>query len=182
MLGPRSIPSTALRAAARSSRITQNPSTTHSSVPNVISRQTRCFRTTPLRREERPSFKGQLYESTKQRVDRERAEIDRFARMQKESPMLRNIAMTICTLLCLMDLQSCDLVVVDRPNCLRGLLTRPIPLQHSPSPHWVATILVPLGLRNYPIPRRHISLTPALPVMILLLETSKLHGQTLSKS
>ncbi|KAK2736272.1 D-lactate ferricytochrome c oxidoreductase [Myotisia sp. PD_48] len=44
------------------------------------------------------SFKGQLYESTQQRLVRERAELDRYAQMQKESPSIRYAAMTITIL------------------------------------------------------------------------------------
>ncbi|KAL1958970.1 hypothetical protein VTO42DRAFT_3523 [Malbranchea cinnamomea] len=97
MFGSRSIPSTAQRAAARSLRTSQKLFPTSSPASKFFPRQIRCFRTTPPRCEEqpRPSFKSQLYESTQQRVSRERAELERFAKMQKESPTLRNLALTI---------------------------------------------------------------------------------------
>lgn len=44
---------------------------------------------------ERPSFKGQLYESTQQRVQRERAELEKYAQLQKESPTVRYVATTL---------------------------------------------------------------------------------------
>lgn len=49
---------------------------------------------TCCRKEEKPSFKGQLYESTHQRLLRERAEQERFAQYQTQSPAARYVALT----------------------------------------------------------------------------------------
>lgn len=95
MFSPCSFSWTALRAAARGPRLNQNCSSTVSS----ICKHKRHFRNTAFRRgEEKPerSFRGQLYESTQQRVERERAEIDRFTEMQRESPTLKYTALTVC--------------------------------------------------------------------------------------
>ncbi|PGH23805.1 glycolate oxidase, subunit GlcD [Polytolypa hystricis UAMH7299] len=62
---------------------------------NCSTRQTRCFGQTAYRQQERPSFKGQLYESTQQRLKRERAEQEKYARMSAEPPGVRYLAMTI---------------------------------------------------------------------------------------
>ncbi|OKL58464.1 D-lactate dehydrogenase [Talaromyces atroroseus] len=49
----------------------------------------------PVRDEQqRPSFKGQLYESTQQRLKRERAEQERFSQYQTQSPGARYAALT----------------------------------------------------------------------------------------
>jgi D-lactate dehydrogenase (cytochrome) len=45
------------------------------------------------REELKPSFKGQLYESTQQRLKRERAEQERFSQFQTQSPGGRYAAM-----------------------------------------------------------------------------------------
>ncbi|KAJ9194241.1 CAZyme family AA7 [Paecilomyces variotii] len=50
---------------------------------------------TCYRKEEKPSFKGQLYESTHQRLLRERAEQERFAQYQARSPGPRYVALTV---------------------------------------------------------------------------------------
>ncbi|KAF3390919.1 D-lactate dehydrogenase [cytochrome] [Talaromyces pinophilus] len=49
--------------------------------------------TRQLREEPRPSFKGQLYESTQQRLKRERAEQERFSQYQTQSPGSRYAAL-----------------------------------------------------------------------------------------
>jgi hypothetical protein len=95
MFGPRSISTRAIRVALPSSRISQNPFSAPS-VPKAIPRQKRCYRASFPRRQEKHSFQGQLYESTQQRLNRERAEVDRYAEMQKESPSLRYTALTVC--------------------------------------------------------------------------------------
>ncbi|EER44527.1 D-lactate dehydrogenase [Histoplasma capsulatum H143] len=57
---------------------------------------TRRFGTTSRCGEDRPSFKGQLYESTQQRLIRERAEQARYARAQHDTtPGIRAFAMTV---------------------------------------------------------------------------------------
>lgn len=79
-----------LRSSAR-------PSTSGKQLRQACSpllRQRRTFRTTvPFKQEER-SFKGQLYESTSQRLQRERAEQARFAKERGESKGGRNAAIT----------------------------------------------------------------------------------------
>lgn len=48
---------------------------------------------THLREEKRQSFKGQLYESTQQRIKRERAEQERFSQYQTQSSGARYAAL-----------------------------------------------------------------------------------------
>lgn len=60
----------------------------------VVRRQHRLFSfSVPRHNEKPPSFKSQLYESTQQRLKRERAEQERFARYQTQSPGGRYAAM-----------------------------------------------------------------------------------------
>lgn len=60
-------------------------------------RQRRNFRSLRSLQEEERSFKGQLYESTSQRLQRERAEQRRFAKERGESSGGRNAAITFGT-------------------------------------------------------------------------------------
>jgi D-lactate dehydrogenase (cytochrome) len=56
--------------------------------------------------EHRRSFKGQLYESTAARLQRERAERQRFAKLRNESAGGRNVAITFGTRLAAITLLS----------------------------------------------------------------------------
>lgn len=75
------------------------------SAPRCFARQQslapcRLFTTgTPLREADDTSFKGQLYESTRQRLQRERETQNRFAAHQQQSPGYRYLAITLCTFL-----------------------------------------------------------------------------------
>ena len=64
-------------------------------------RHPRLFSVSAVHLNEKPqqSFKGQLYESTQQRLKRERAEQERFAQYQTQSPGGRYAAMMfgMCT-------------------------------------------------------------------------------------
>ncbi|KAM5466257.1 D-lactate ferricytochrome c oxidoreductase [Microsporum audouinii] len=98
MFSSRAISTNTARFAARQ----QGLAAERSSWYTIRSQPTRSFRGSPRCREEekkrQDSFKGQLYESTQQRLNRERAELDRFARMQKQSPHIQYTAMTITVL------------------------------------------------------------------------------------
>ncbi|KMU72608.1 D-lactate dehydrogenase [Coccidioides immitis RMSCC 3703] len=83
-----------------------------------------------LEREERPTFKGQLYESTQQRIQRERAELERYARMQKDSSALRNTAITFTVLVTAL---GCYYLGSLRPAALPESSTTP--LYSAPKPH-----------------------------------------------
>ena len=60
----------------------------------ISSAQRRAFRTARALKEEQRSFKGQLYESTAQRLQRERVEQARFAKLRGEGGAGRNAAAT----------------------------------------------------------------------------------------
>lgn len=53
----------------------------------------RQFGTSHPKPQENQSFKSQLYESTQQRLKRERAEQEKFAKLQTQSPVGRNVAL-----------------------------------------------------------------------------------------
>ncbi|KAK2787633.1 D-lactate ferricytochrome c oxidoreductase [Onygenales sp. PD_12] len=84
MFCSRAVPSTALNALRHNNQL-----------PQCARLQTRRFGASSRCTQQRPSFKGQLYESTQQRLVRERAEQAKYARVQKESPGVRALAMTI---------------------------------------------------------------------------------------
>lgn len=57
----------------------------------------RTFTTSTPKAKENASFKSQLYESTQQRLKRERAEQEKFAQLQTQSPAGRNAALIFGT-------------------------------------------------------------------------------------
>ncbi|KAI9840671.1 MAG: hypothetical protein M1830_007921, partial [Pleopsidium flavum] len=79
-----------LRSAGRPSR----PQRCFQHACSPLLQQRRNFQCSAPVREEERSFKGQLYESTSQRLQRERAEQARFARERGESSGGRNAAIT----------------------------------------------------------------------------------------
>ncbi|PGH10171.1 glycolate oxidase, subunit GlcD [Helicocarpus griseus UAMH5409] len=101
MFRSRSVPSTALRALRHPHTHTprQTPiSTTHPALPQCLRLQSRRFGATSRCTQEKPSFKGQLYESTQQRLARERAEQAKYARSQQTSSGARAFALTFVLL------------------------------------------------------------------------------------
>src|SRR5437762_435308 len=71
----------------------------NTSIPKDVIRQQRAFGASLQRKEqEKQSFKSQLYESTQQRLRREREEQERFSRSQREPPGLRYAAITLSAL------------------------------------------------------------------------------------
>lgn len=81
-----------LRARPAARCLRQPPLLTeHASLSSPFHRQLSSTR--QLREEPRPSFKGQLYESTQQRLKRERAEQERFSQYQTQSPGSRYAAL-----------------------------------------------------------------------------------------
>ncbi|KAI1976671.1 D-lactate ferricytochrome c oxidoreductase [Ophidiomyces ophidiicola] len=115
------------RSAA--SKAARRISTTYGSIPKRGATPKRPFQTTCARAEERPTFKGQLYESTQQRIQRERADLDRYARMQKESPALRNTAITISVLVTAL---GCYYLGSLRPAALPESSTTPLHTAQKP--------------------------------------------------
>jgi D-lactate dehydrogenase (cytochrome) len=95
MLGSRSLVAKTFRTACQSQII----KAANTSIPKDVIRQQRAFRVSLQRKEqEKQSFKGQLYESTQQRLKRERAEQERFSRSQRDPPGLRYAAITLSAL------------------------------------------------------------------------------------
>ncbi|KGY15649.1 glycolate oxidase, subunit GlcD [Paracoccidioides brasiliensis Pb03] len=93
MFRTRSVPSKALRAVGHAQQTTI--STAHMTFPQCLRQQLRRFGATSRCMEENLSFKTQLYESTQQRLIRERAEQARYAKAQHETPAVRTVAMTV---------------------------------------------------------------------------------------
>ncbi|EER25806.1 D-lactate ferricytochrome c oxidoreductase [Coccidioides posadasii str. Silveira] len=127
MFSSREVASKAARTAKRAQRIT---TTVYNSTPKNRAHAKRSFGTTCARAEERPTFKGQLYESTQQRIQRERAELERYARMQKDSSALRNTAITFTVLVTAL---GCYYLGSLRPAALPESSTTP--LYSAPKPH-----------------------------------------------
>ncbi|WEW59895.1 D-lactate ferricytochrome c oxidoreductase [Emydomyces testavorans] len=127
MFSSRGVASKAVRAAGKAQRIA---SATYNSAPKNGARPKRSFGTTAARAEERPTFKGQLYESTQQRISRERAELERYARMQRESPALRNTAITLTIIVTAL---GCYYLGSLRPASLPESSTTP--LHEAQKPH-----------------------------------------------
>ncbi|OAX84548.1 glycolate oxidase, subunit GlcD [Emergomyces africanus] len=95
MFRTRSVLSTALQPVRRTQQASIRCST-QPALPPWLRQQSRRFGTTSRLKEDRPSFKGQLYESTQQRLTRERAEQSRYARAQHDTtPGVRAVAMTV---------------------------------------------------------------------------------------
>jgi len=72
--------------------------TQYTSSPRPTGQLRRCFQTTGRRLEERLSFRGQLYESTAQRLARERAEEAKFIETRHRmgpSQALKTVSLTI---------------------------------------------------------------------------------------
>jgi D-lactate dehydrogenase (cytochrome) len=59
--------------------------------------RTRQFSASATKPKENQSFKSQLYESTQQRLKRERAEQEKFAQLQTQSPAGRSAALVFGT-------------------------------------------------------------------------------------
>ncbi|KKZ65861.1 D-lactate dehydrogenase (cytochrome) [[Emmonsia] crescens] len=94
MFRSRSVASTTVRAVHHTQPT--SISTAHPALSQCLRQQSRRFGATSRCKEDRPSFKGQLYESTQQRLIRERAEQSRYARAQHDTtPGIRAVAMTV---------------------------------------------------------------------------------------
>jgi D-lactate dehydrogenase (cytochrome) len=95
MLGSRPLVAKTLRTVCQQQTIKG----ANTSIPKDVSRQQRAFRASFQHREQqKQSFKGQLYESTQQRLKRERAEQERFSRSKRDPPGLRYAAITLSSL------------------------------------------------------------------------------------
>ncbi|OAL70897.1 D-lactate dehydrogenase [Trichophyton violaceum] len=140
MFGTRVISSNTALFAARQHGLAVNRSGWHRQSVRSIRRQparnfggsARCEQEEKKRQD---SFKGQLYESTQQRLDRERAELQRFARMQKQSPHIQYTAMTITVIVTAL---GCYFLGTLKPAELPASSTTPLidaqPPQHNVSP------------------------------------------------
>ncbi|EGE00670.1 D-lactate dehydrogenase [Trichophyton tonsurans CBS 112818] len=140
MFGSRIISSNTVLFAARQHGLAVNRSSWRRQSVRSIKRQparnfgasARCEQEEKKRQD---SFKGQLYESTQQRLDRERAELQRFAQMQKQSPHIQYTAMTITVIVTAL---GCYFLGTLKPAELPASSTTPLidsqPPQHNVSP------------------------------------------------
>jgi D-lactate dehydrogenase (cytochrome) len=72
-------------------RLGRLPSSQHARNAFFLNRKFSCSR--QIREEPKGNFQGQLYESTKQRLKRERAEQERYSQYQTQSPGARYAAL-----------------------------------------------------------------------------------------